>query len=272
MLRKIININDNLCNGCGVCIPNCPEGSLQMIDGKARLVSELSCDGLGACIGECPVGAISIVEREAEAYDELTVIKNIAKAGANTIKAHLSHLNAHNESTYLKIALTYLEQNNISIPDYKEQKHHEGCPGTKIMDNTSKKTETEINSNVRLNSELRQWPIQLSLLNPNASFFKHAELLIAADCVPFAYANFHQKFLKNKVMINFCPKLDSNINEYIEKLSEILKNNDIKNITVLRMEVPCCSGTTKILEAALKNSNKNILVKEYVISLDGNLI
>lgn len=265
MLRKIIKIEDEKCTGCGLCIPNCPEGSLQMIDGKARLVSELSCDGLGACIGECPVGAISIEEREAEAYDELVVIKNIAKAGVNTIKAHLEHLNSHGENDYLKIAINYLEKNKINVPFYKKSTEHKGCPGSKTMDMTAQKSENI--SKISINSELRQWPIQLGLLSPNASFFKDAELLIAADCVPFSYANFHQKFLKNKVMLNFCPKLDSDIEIYIEKLTAILKNNNIKSITIVRMEVPCCSGTSKILETALKNSNKNIIIKEYIISL-----
>jgi ferredoxin len=272
MKRKIIKIDETKCNGCGLCIPNCPEGALGIFDGKARIVSELSCDGLGACIGHCPQNAISIEEREAEKYNELVVIKNIVKSGPQTLKAHLHHLKSHNQTEYLKQALNYLKENNISIPIF-ENKTSCSCPGSKIIDRTQNtNTNTDNDKNYNIKSELRQWPVQLSLLNPNASYLKNADLLISADCVPFTYANFHQKFLKDKILIIFCPKLDSDIEMYIEKLTTILKENNINSITITRMEVPCCSETTKIVEEALKRSNKNILLKEYTISLQGEII
>jgi len=271
--RKIIKIDPNLCNGCGVCIPNCPEGALQMIDNKATLVSELSCDGLGACVGECPLGAISVEERLADAYNEIEVLKNIIKLGSNTLKAHLHHLYSHNETKYLNEALKYLKDNNISIPSYQENKNEFcGCPSNINIDRTKNNTNASTKTNINLESELKQWPVQLTLVNPNASFFKDADLLVAADCVPFSYANFHQKFLKDKVLVNFCPKLDSNIDQYIEKLSSIFSNSNIKSITIVKMEVPCCNGTSKIVEAALKKAQKNIIIKETTISLDGNII
>lgn len=271
--RKIVKINPDLCNGCGICIPNCPEGSLQIIDNKATLVSELSCDGLGACVGECPVGAISIEERLADSYDEITVLKNIIKQGENTLKAHLHHLDSHNETIYLNQALAYLNENNIDVPNYKKEKHEFcSCPSNINIDRTKNQNNKTSQTNINLESQLRQWPIQLSLVNPNASFFKDAELLVAADCAPFSYANFHNKFLKNKVLVNFCPKLDANIDQYIDKLSSIFKNSNIKSITIVKMEVPCCNGTTKIVEAALKKAEKNIIIKETTISLDGNII
>ncbi len=274
MKRKIVKIDEVKCNGCGLCIPNCPEGALQIIDGKARIVSELSCDGLGACLGHCPEGAISIEEREAEPYNERKVMASIIKAGPATIKAHLKHLADHQEINYLQEAMACLKEHNIPIPDLKEtvcaSGHHHasgGCPGSRAMQ--FDKQPTSISNNTDIPSQLRQWPVQLALLNPQAPYFNNAHLLIAADCVPFAYGNFHQEFLKDKVVIVFCPKLDPVLDIYLEKLVEIFRHNPIQSITIARMEVPCCSGATRLVNEALRQSGQLIPVEEKIISLKG---
>jgi len=234
--RKIIKIDEKKCNGCGLCVPNCHEGALQIIDRKARLIGEFLCDGLGACIGECPEGALTIEEREAEKFNEDKVIK-------------------------------------IDIP--KEEASDElpcGCPGTMMRDfRNDKKVEAKA-AVVNTGSQLQQWPIQLQLLNPLASYFKDADLVIAADCVPFSYSNFHERFLKGKTLIIFCPKLDKVLDMYLEKLVEILRENNIKSITLLHMEVPCCFGLVTLLQKALKESGKNIIIKDYTISVKGELV
>jgi len=269
MKRDIITIDEDKCTGCGKCIPGCPEGALQIIDGKARLVSDLFCDGLGACINECPHGAMSVENREAEVYDEKKVMINVVKQGENTIKAHLKHLKDHNQTEYFNQAVEFLKENNMSVPELSNKDNLPcGCPG-----NLTKKIEREIRcaENINQKSNLENWPIQLALLNPNAPYLKNAELLISADCAPFAYGNFHSKFLQNKVLIMFCPKLDSSIEQYIDKLSDIFKNQHIKSITLVRMEVPCCGGVEKIVTRALEQSGKNIIIKEYVISISGEI-
>jgi NAD-dependent dihydropyrimidine dehydrogenase PreA subunit len=273
MKRQIVRIDEDKCNGCGECIINCPEGALQLIDGKARVVSELACDGLGACIGHCPQGAITVEEREAEAYDEIKVMENIVKCGPATIQAHLQHLREHGQQEYLKQAMQFLHQRGLGGEMAKAlPQGHGGCPGSRTIDRTKKEARSSQGPAVKLQSELRQWPVQLRLLNPTAPYLKNADLLIAADCVPFAYANFHQRFLSGKVVIVFCPKLDPDLESYIEKLTGIIKENDIKSITVARMEVPCCGGTTKILEEALQRAGKNMVIHEYVISLEGEIL
>ena len=288
MKRKIIKIDEEKCNGCGVCIPNCPEGALQVIDGKARLISDIFCDGLGACIGECPLGAIEVEEREAEPYDEKLVMQTIVKGGENLIKAHLKHLDDHNEEEFLRLAKEYLTENNIDIPDYKEApKMACGCPSSMTRDLRETRTKgdeilsgacaeqsecAQNNASANMASKLNNWPVQLQLLSPNASYLKGADLVIAADCTAFAYPNFHQKFLKDKILIMFCPKLDVTLEQYVEKLSAIFEMQDIQSITLIRMEVPCCSGVEQIIKQALIKSNKNIIIKEYIVSINGELI
>jgi ferredoxin len=278
MKRKIIKIDEDKCTGCGNCIPDCPEGALQIIDGKARLVSDLFCDGLGACVGACPEGAMTVEERDAEPYDERKVMENIVKQGPNTIKAHLRHLKEHGETEYLNQAMEFLREKVGHVPDFEEQQSGcagGGCPGSKSVNLREEKSESPPDvqpQNIKLKSELRQWPVQLKLINPNASYFDDADLLIAADCAPFAFASFHQRFIKDKITINLCPKLDSDIQQYIDKLAEIFTKHPINSITIVRMEVPCCGGTTKIVEEALKKSGKNIIVKEYTISINGEII
>ena len=276
MKRKIIKIVEEKCNGCGECIPNCPEGALQIIDGKARLISDLFCDGLGACIGECPIGAIEVEEREAEPYNEAKVMKNVIKGGPNVIKAHLKHLKDHNETEFYNQAIEFLNGNKIEIPEHEEKVVPFVCPGMKVVDkqNSPLKKGAEgvvlnANNNPKgeLKSELRQWPTQLQLLNPQTSYFQDADLLVAADCVPFALNNFHGQYLKGKILAHFCPKLDNSYDEYVEKLSQIIKFNNIKTITVLKMEVPCCGGTRAIVDAALEKSEKKVDVEDITIMI-----
>ena len=273
--RKIINIDENKCTGCAQCIPNCPEGALQIIDGKARLISDLFCDGLGACMGYCPEGAINIEEREAAPYDEKKVMENIIKQGKNVIKAHLEHLKEHGEMSLLKEALGVLEKKGIKDPLHEAHKNgassvhaHDGaCPGSMAMDlRKTKKTDTPVSE---AESELRQWPIQIKLVSPRAPYLKGADLLIAADCVPFAYANFHSVLLKGKILLIGCPKLDDAA-FYAEKITEIFKNNDIKSVTCAHMEVPCCFGLVSIIKEAIMVSGKDIPFEEVTISRKGD--
>jgi ferredoxin len=272
--RKIITINQKKCTGCGLCIPNCPEGALQMIDGKARLISDLFCDGLGACIGHCPEGAITIEEREAEPYKEKKVMENIVKQGENVIKAHLEHLRDHGANDYLKDAVEFLKEKNIKNPlETKKEgcnpNAFSGCPGTKVMDfGKTKKDKLKKIKTDRAESELRQWPIQLMLVPPFAPYLKNANLVIAADCAPFAYANFHEDFLKNKVLLIGCPKLDD-VAYYREKIASILKGNDINSITCVHMEVPCCFGLVSVVKEAIEKSGKKIPFCEETISING---
>ena len=300
-VRKIIEIDEDRCNGCGICIPNCPEGALQVIDGKARLVSDLFCDGLGACIGECPEGAIHVTEREADAYSETEVMKNIVRQGSNVIKAHLKHLRDHDEAGLLAEAEKYLEDNNIVNPLKAEESGGRlpcGCPGSKVMDlrkevkdNDSICTEPllgvsssagtvskvaqieELLKQLKYEKEsrLRQWPVQITLVPPNAPYLDGADILIAADCVPFAYPGFHGDLLEGRILLVGCPKLDD-AGFYLEKITEILKSNNIKSITVAHMEVPCCSGMLRIVEQAVKNSGKDIPVNSIEIGIKGKII
>lgn len=275
--RKIIKIDEDKCNGCGLCIPNCPEGALQMIDGKARLISDLFCDGLGACIGYCPEGAITIEEREAEPYNEKKVIENIVRQGKNVIKAHLEHLRDHGEEEYLKQAIDFLKAKNIEIPLGDRDKHimhahisaMSDCSGSRVMDFGKREGVTTKTDKIPKGvSQLRQWPIQIMLVPPHAPYLKDADLLIAADCAPFAYADFHSDLLKGKVLLVGCPKLDD-AEFYKNKITQMLKNNNIKSITCVHMEVPCCFGLVNIVKSAISESGKDMSFEEVNISIRG---
>lgn len=272
--RDIIKIDEERCNGCRLCIPNCPEGALQIIDGKARLISDLFCDGLGACIGHCPQGAISIEKRDSGEYDERTVMGNIIKQGKNVIKAHLEHLKEHNQTEYLNQAIDFLKEKKIENPLKEETVHgkykhtHEGCPGSEIMDFRKKRGILEEKKEVKMESQLRQWPVQITLVPPFAPYLDNSDLLISADCVPFAYADFHRNLLDGKTLLVGCPKLDD-IESYKEKITEIVKDNSIKSITYAHMEVPCCFGLVGVIQKAISESGKDIPFKEVTISVGG---
>jgi len=237
MNRDIVYIDEDKCNGCGQCIPNCAEGAIKLINGKAKLVDDRFCDGLGACLGHCPQDAITIIKRKAPEFDEAAVKKHLEQP-THEKKAHKEH---------------------TELPC--------GCPGSMAMDMRSEKKE-QTRSSQRLSPELRQWPVQLMLVSPEASYFKDSDLLVAADCVPFAYPNFHNDFLKGKSLIIGCPKLDD-ADFYVEKLTELLKKNTIKSITLVNMEVPCCFGLQRIVEEAVKNSGKVLPIRQTVITIRG---
>lgn len=301
MKRTIIKIDEELCNGCGLCVPNCHEGALQIIDGKARLISDLFCDGLGACIGHCPLGAITLEERDAEAYDEIKVMEQMVPKGRNTILAHLEHLRDHNENELLQQAIQYIKANNIDMsPSENESKHSAhshhtpttivqkavaaaassdgcggGCPGSRAMSfdiDTDKVNEAASGVVADAPSELRQWPVQLHLLNPMAGYFKGADVVLAADCVAFAMGNFHNRFLKGKTLAIACPKLDSNKEAYVEKLTAMIDESNINTLHVVTMEVPCCSGLVQIANMARHSATRNIPLKKTVISIQGEVI
>jgi len=276
--RQIIKIDEVKCNGCGLCIPNCPEGAIQVVDGKARLLSALFCDGLGACLGYCPQGAITIEEREAEEYNERKVMENIIKQGKNVIVAHLKHLKEHNQNDYLKDALDVLKEKNIDISLDKQEgyamKHEghgfEGCPGSRIIDFETK--ETKVDEIDIQPSELRQWPIQLHLVSPAASYYQKADVLLAADCVAYALGNFHKKYLKGKALAVACPKLDTGQDKYLAKITSFINDAQINTITVMIMQVPCCKGLLDLIQQAMRKAKRKIPIKSIVVSLQGDVL
>lgn len=275
MKRDVINIDESKCNGCGLCVPNCAEGAIQVINGKARLISDLFCDGLGACVGHCPQDAMTIEKREAEPYDEKKVMENVVKGGSDVIAAHIDHLASHHQDEYVKQALEYLAERKIPYSKKGDEPMKEkpcGCPGSRAMDFRDKNSgPSHEESGARPVSELSQWPVQLHLINPHAPYFKDADLAVVADCVPFAYADFHRRFLKDKALVIFCPKLDDAADVYVEKLTALFKDNNVKSVTIVHMEVPCCFGIEHIVREAMERSGKNIILKEYTISLRGEI-
>ncbi|MCI7062946.1 MAG: 4Fe-4S binding protein [Lachnospiraceae bacterium] len=241
MIRQVIKIDEEKCNGCGLCVNACHEGAIGLVHGKARLMRDDYCDGLGDCLPSCPTGAISFEQREAADYDEAAVLRAKAEKAA------------------------------------KEQKMQEkamagGCPGSRMMQfdrsflpaqDKDKKTEQAV-------SELRQWPVQIKLVPVKAPYFEGADLLVAADCTAYAYASFHQDFIRGRVTLVGCPKLDDI--DYSEKLTEILRQNDIRNVVVVRMEVPCCGGLENAVKTALQNCGKMIPWQVKVIATDGTIL
>jgi len=276
MKRKIIAINEEKCTGCSLCIPNCPEGAIQVIDGKARLISDIMCDGLGACLGHCPEGAITVEDREAEEYDEKKVMANIVKAGPNTIQAHLDHLKGHNQTEYYNQAIEYLMKNNIALPQKKEdsmmQEHvHSGCPGSKMMSfNKLKNTDADLEG--KRPSQLVHWPIQMHLISPKAPHYQDADLLLAADCVAFSLGDFHKDYLKGKSLAIACPKLDDGKDIYLNKLVSLIDDAKINTLTVMTMQVPCCEGLLHLAQEALSKAKRKIPIKYIVVSLQGDIL
>ena len=269
--RTIITIDEEKCNGCGLCIPNCPEGALQVIDGKARLVSDLFCDGLGACVGYCPEGAITLVELEAEPYDERKVMSNIVRQGANTIRAHLAHLEGHGEKELLKEARHYMKEHTIPVPEEAVHEAPAGCPGRQSVSfsGTSARTETEAPAA----SELGNWPIQLHLLSPMAPQFKGKDVLLSADCVAYAMGGFHASLLKGKSLAIACPKLDEGKEIYREKLTALIDHAQINTLTVVMMEVPCCRGLLAIAQQAVEKASRKVPLKAAIVSIsDGTVL
>lgn len=241
--RDIIRIDEELCDGCGLCVPACAEGAIQIIDGKARLINESFCDGLGACLGDCPKGAISIEKREAEAFDEEAVEQ---------------HLRSQQEQAQSK---------SVSCPSCCEISLEQREDTEKDDDND----EGKAGDASCLASELGNWPIQLKLVSPEAKFLQRSRLLVAADCVPFAFADFHNRFLKGNALLIGCPKLDDSYH-YFQKLVEIFKKHTPEKVTVLTMQVPCCSGLFQMVARALKEAGKDVSIENFIIGMNGEIL
>jgi ferredoxin len=267
--RQIIRIDESKCDGCGLCCDGCPEGALQMIDGKARLVSEITCDGLGACVGECPQSAITVETREAAPYDERSTLASIIPKGMNTLKAHLKHLHDHGQTTYLQQALDYLKQQNHPVPDYQERQAHAGCPGSAARSFVRLPSRGEPRPG--LQSQLSQWPVQLHLISPVNPDFHGADLILAADCVAFAMADFNQRYLPGKKLAIACPKLDQGMEIYRDKLTALVDHAQLNTISVMIMEVPCCGGLLRVAQEAVARAGRKVPVKALVVGLDGEL-
>lgn len=254
-VRKIIKIDEDKCNGCGLCIPNCVEGAIQIINGKAKLVKDSYCDGLGACLGHCPQDALEIIERDADDFNEEEAMEHAGRQKPGGQHGHDEH---------------------PRYGGHHGQAHgHGGCPGSRMrmLNNDEGREGTKTSAaagdvEVRIKSQLRQWPVQLSLVPVNAPYFNNADLLVTADCVPFAYPNYHLDLLKGKVVVVGCPKLDD-VDYYKDKLKQIIENNNLKSITVAHMEVPCCSGIVRAVELALGSSHKQVPVKKVRVGIDG---
>jgi ferredoxin len=278
MKRKIIHIDDVKCNGCGLCIPNCPEGAIQLIDGKARLISDLFCDGLGACLGLCPEEAITIEKREAGPYDEKKVMENIIRQGPNTVKAHLIHLKEHGEQDFLKTALEVLMEKKISVDLHgitdvhdPRQSHAGECPGSAQVRLRKDRPETKIESG-DIPSELTHWPVQLHLISPAASVYQGADMVLAADCAAYAAGDFHGKFLKGRALAIACPKLDEGQDSYAAKLTALIDQTGINTLTVVIMEVPCCGGLLRLAQQAAASASRKIPVKAVVLGRNGQIM
>ncbi|HET6487931.1 MAG TPA: 4Fe-4S binding protein [Spirochaetia bacterium] len=276
--RKIISIDEAKCNGCGLCLPNCPEGALQVIDGKVRLISDLFCDGLGACIGYCPEGAISVVEREAEPYDERRVMASIVRQGANTIRAHLEHLESHGERGFLELALAYLKENGIPVPQGFPAKQAAACRAGCPEEPSSKPgAPSDLAAKGAVEAEpasaLANWPVQLHLLSPMAPQFRGKDVLLSADCVAFAVGDFHRKFLAGRTLAIACPKLDDGKEVYVEKLAALIDHAQIRSLTVTIMQVPCCRGLLSLVQKAMANAHRTIPVRVVTVAIaDGSVL
>ena len=231
--RKIVKIDESKCNGCGFCVPSCAEGAIQIIDGKARLVSDVYCDGLGACLGTCPQDAITIEEREAEAFDAKAAEMHMAKHAVATPPPHV-------------------------------------CPGIMARSIARPTAPAQKAPSPSSPSELQNWPVQLHLVPPHAPYLEGARLLVCADCVPFAFGDFHRTFVEGRVVLIGCPKLDDG-KAYVDKLAQIFSNHTITSIEVPRMEVPCCSGLVHIVGQALEKSGRSIPLTVTVIGIDGTI-
>jgi len=241
MKRKIIKIDEEKCTGCGLCVPGCAEGAIQIIEGKAKLVSDVYCDGLGACLGECPEGALSIEERDAPPFDEKLVQKHLAKTSEKT-PAH-------------------------GLPVMSQP----GCPGSAhaVLE---RKPAGVSSLAVAQSSELTHWPVQLHLVNPAADFFRGKDVVLAADCVAYAMGDFHQRFLKGKSLAIACPKLDEGLDEYIEKITRLADEAKINTLTVVMMQVPCCRGLMQIAEAGLQKAKRKVPLKAVIIGISGDVL
>lgn len=301
MIRKVIQIDEDLCNGCSLCASACHEGAIGMVDGKAKLLRDDYCDGLGNCLPVCPTGAITFVEREAAAFDEAAVEKHMKEIEKISINDHHEHHAHHGHEHHTQHGHQGHEHhgnnNNNNVENKSDNNEHNiksesenkemniktpkspcGCPSSaaKTFDRPSASSNTNTCAPIApvasedLASNLRQWPVQIQLVPVNAPYFNGAHLLIAADCAAYSHPSFNQTFMKNKITIIGCPKLDDT--DYSEKLTKILANNQIKSVTIVRMEVPCCGGIVSAATQALKNSDKMIPWSIVTLGTDGSVL
>ncbi len=297
--RTVIEIDEEKCDGCGLCANGCHEGALRIIEGKARLVGESLCDGLGACIGECPRGALTTVEREVEAYDERRVIEHILPKGMATIAAHLDHLASHGQDTWYAQALEVLAEKGIAAPKAEpasaiasaapvpaprfgvlrqvpadrptprvvDNGMSGGCPGSAARSFGPAPAVGPATGSMA--SRLDHWPIQLHLVNPRAPHFAGAHLLIAADCTAFACGAFHQALLAGRKLVIACPKLDTGKEIYVDKLRALIDDSGVASITLAVMDVPCCGGLRRLLDEAMAGAQRSVPVSTVVVGIEG---
>lgn len=307
--RTVIEIDEDLCDGCGLCAGGCHEGALRIIDGKARLVGESLCDGLGACIGECPRGALKTVQREAEEYSERRVIENILPKGMATVVAHLDHLKSHGQDSWHREALAILSEKGLSLPQapkadagcgcgsgHGDSGGHAGaphgrpaftamravdngmsggCPGSAARSFAAQGAPAAASAPSASRpaggqaSRLEQWPVQLHLINPRAPYFRGADILIAADCTAFACGAFHQALLAGRKLVIACPKLDSGKEIYVDKIRALVEDSGAASITLAIMEVPCCGGLKRLVDEALAGASRQVPVSTVVVGIEG---
>ncbi|HEX9307374.1 MAG TPA: 4Fe-4S binding protein [Anaeromyxobacter sp.] len=262
MLRKIVRIDEEKCDGCGECVPACAEGAIAVVGGKARLSADVLCDGLGACLGECPRGAITVIERDAAAFDEEAVKAHLLSMGEQVSSRHAP---APPPAPAARPRLTI-------VSDPGSAPHGGGCPGSRPMTLPRRPAPSQLAPGPGAGGESRlgQWPVQLHLVPVNAPYFQGADLLVAADCVPFAYARFHDELLAGRALVVGCPKLDD-LSAYGEKLGRIFASNDLRSVTVVRMEVPCCGGISMAVRRSLEASGKTVPLREVVVGVDGTV-
>jgi Pyruvate/2-oxoacid:ferredoxin oxidoreductase delta subunit len=268
-VRDIIKIDEEKCNGCGLCVPSCAEGAIQVIDGKARLISEVYCDGLGACLGECPEGALEIVQREVEEFDEEAVKAHLESSATGSVPGvagsrHAGHVGSSAAAAGTEEDRRAKEETEQGGPDPSS---FQGCPGSRVMQ-FERKAQSRPPAAGRRESALRHWPVQLMLVPVDAPYFQGADLLVVADCVPFASAGFHEELLRGRALVVGCPKLDD-IGHYTEKLAEIFRRSDVRSVTVATMEVPCCSGLLAAVGRAIKVSGQDIPLSSVVVGVRG---
>ncbi len=281
-VRTMVHIDEDKCDGCGLCVPDCAEGALQIVDGKAKLVSDIFCDGLGACLGSCPQDAITMVDREAGGFDETAVNEHLKELGKDPLPHSHDHGHEHT-SGQIKVE-EKVEDLACGCPGTLSQSFDRpklvaasaapkmgGCPGSRSQSFDQPETSVTADQAGPVASRLANWPVQISLVPPKAPYLEGADVLIAADCAPFAYGDFHRRFMEGKVLLIGCPKLD-NTQAYVEKLTHMFKENSINSIGVVYMEVPCCTGLVQIIQSALEQSGANIPTTLYRVGIKGDFV
>ncbi len=281
-VRTMVHIDEDKCDGCGLCVPDCAEGALQIVDGKAKLVSDIYCDGLGACLGSCPQDAITMVDREADEFDESAVNEHLKELGKDPLPH--SHDHGHEHTPAQVKVEEEVEDLACGCPGTLSQSFDRpkpvavaaapklgGCPGSQSQSFDQPETSVPTDQAGPVASRLANWPVQISLVPPKAPYLEGADVLIAADCAPFAYGDFHRRFMEGKVLLIGCPKLD-NTQAYVEKLSHMFRENSINSVGVVYMEVPCCTGLVQIVQSALEQSGASIPTTLYRVGIKGDFV